>query len=314
LFVARPIVVLFAVVLVMVATMVSTGVQAASPNGVAVASAQVSSLEERLDALGVRNAVVQPTGGGAMVSFTYNGQFYNFQAVSSDGVMSITEIPGSVLQGGQTAHLAAPSASGGFENVVSNNPGRWAPTTTPGGGTNYVGVTAVGSPAVCILGTNCGPPPCPSCPMYYWVTFEESGLPSGAVWNVTYSGEGVAENPSETAPTNIIVDLENGTYSYQAVSSSSTYGYYAAEGSFTVNGEAVTVHTTLTKVSGDPPSGLSQACWIAIIESGIESAFLIAAIVACATTGAGCLVLYFLVNYDGVSIPVSIVRGCDLNV
>lgn len=239
-----------------------------------VASPQVTGLESMLDALGVQDTSIQQTGGGVLVSFTYNGQVYNLQVSSVGGVTSIRSV----------SQTGAPGADLLSSSGVTNGPGIIAPCPNCGGGG----------------------------PTLYLVTFDESGLASGAAWSVAVTGTNyditslgtVGGSPPQA-------DLPNGQYSYQAVSSAGTDGYYTNSGSFTVSGATHTVSTTLTSV-GDPPSGITTSCWLAILEAFAGSAFTIAAAVACATTGVGCIVLFFMVNFDGLVIPTEVAVDCGI--
>ena len=79
---------------------------------------------------------------------------------------------------------------------------------------------------------------------YYHVTFDESGLPSNHVWDLTFNGNSYTlTNTSMT-----FHDLENGTYSY---SSTTTNPYYNApsSSSVTISGSSQTIDQTFTLVT-----------------------------------------------------------------
>jgi len=69
----------------------------------------------------------------------------------------------------------------------------------------------------------------------YTVTFEESGLPSGTLWNVTTNNTLYSTNT-----TSLSVSLVNGTYSYEALSSNTSY--LPINGNFTIIGVDITIN------------------------------------------------------------------------
>jgi hypothetical protein len=93
----------------------------------------------------------------------------------------------------------------------------------------------------------------------YMVTFHQSGLPADTTWSITINN---VEHNVTTDSFNI--SLPNGTYSY-TVSSVSGYSVSKGTGSVTVNGSAITVNVTFSKVSGLNVIDYSVIAVIAVI-------------------------------------------------
>jgi len=76
----------------------------------------------------------------------------------------------------------------------------------------------------------------------YSVTFQESGLPSGTIWSLTFNSNSYSSNSSK-----IVIKEPNGTYSFNI----NSIGYYQpspSSGSITVNGNNIYENITFTKV------------------------------------------------------------------
>jgi YVTN family beta-propeller protein len=92
-------------------------------------------------------------------------------------------------------------------------------------------------------------------PGTYPVTFAETGLPSGAWWDVTFNGTGV----NESAPTAVFHSIPNGSHSYSigpwADESTCSLPSSSASGSVVVRGAAVTVNVPFTCPGGSGGAG-----------------------------------------------------------
>ena len=105
----------------------------------------------------------------------------------------------------------------------------------------------------------------------YSVTFTQSGLPSGAIWNITLN------SVTKSSSASIITFQEpNGTYSY-IVGAYQGYLYTPSAGSVTVNGASVSVLITFTPVSAQTytvtftESGLYSGSWWFVNSTGSPS-------------------------------------------
>lgn len=78
----------------------------------------------------------------------------------------------------------------------------------------------------------------------YPVTFVESGLPPGTAWSIETSGQ---QSSGTINGDNYTMNLPNGTYTYAAMSSNSSFKAYGGA-SFTVNGAAVSKDVTFLRV------------------------------------------------------------------
>ena len=81
---------------------------------------------------------------------------------------------------------------------------------------------------------------------YYNVTFNETGLPSGAVWYVNISGMASSGPVNKTSYS---VYLTNGTYSYTIATPDKTYEPLPISSSVKVNGTSQTVNIKFTEVT-----------------------------------------------------------------
>jgi len=103
-------------------------------------------------------------------------------------------------------------------------------------------------------------------PVTYTVTFTESGLPSGATWNVTLNGA-----KSSSSSSSIMFNESNGTYSY----TTGIYGGYSASpysSTITVSGTYVNVAINFTRITYSvtfTESGLSSGTSWSVILNGL---------------------------------------------
>ena len=84
---------------------------------------------------------------------------------------------------------------------------------------------------------------------FYNVTFKETGLPAGVLWNLTANG--VTRNSTTR---DLSFYLENGSYTYEAVPGRPNY--LSTSGTFLVAGEHETVAIKFTKAVEIPPRGV----------------------------------------------------------
>jgi len=89
-------------------------------------------------------------------------------------------------------------------------------------------------------------------PATYLVTFTETGLPTGTLWNVTLGG--TAKNSTGAA---IVFSEGNNSYSF-TVGSVSGYSSAPSSGSVQVHGSPVSKEITFSSVGSSPPSGSSS--------------------------------------------------------
>jgi len=94
-----------------------------------------------------------------------------------------------------------------------------------------------------------------SIPLYN-VQFDESGLPSGTLWQISLNG---SQYYNTTNPVSITFSVSNGTYSYTALANNF---YNPIYGNVTVNGANITVPITFT---------LANTYNVQIIETGLPS-------------------------------------------
>ena len=108
---------------------------------------------------------------------------------------------------------------------------------------------------------------------YYTANFIESGLPSGTAWYVNLTN-GVDSGP--ITGTSYSLSLANGTYSYTIATSNKTYSPSQSSASITVNGAAVSVPLTFSKVTylaTFTESGLPLgSTWYVNLTNGMNSA------------------------------------------
>jgi hypothetical protein len=136
-----------------------------------------------------------------------------------------------MLASSRSANLTLLEPNGSYTYRVGTVSG-W----TPAPGTGSFSVTG-GSASVSLSWTI----------VVYTVTFTESGLPAGTLWNVSLSGTGRAGTTASLSFT-----ITNGTYSY-TVNHVSGFDASPTSGPLTVNGSSVAVTIAFTAVTAPPP-------------------------------------------------------------
>jgi YVTN family beta-propeller protein len=149
----------------------------------------------------------------------------------------------------------------------------------PDFGTNNVSVIAAGSGSTT------------SKPGTYPVTFAETGLPSGAWWDVTFNGTGLNVSSS----TAVFNSIPNGSYSYStgpwADKSTCSLPSSSMSGTATVNGAAVTVNLPFicTGGSGGPGGGGGPSSFLGL--PGNDGYFLLVGVVVAVVAAVVALLL-----------------------
>jgi YVTN family beta-propeller protein len=131
-----------------------------------------------------------------------------------------------------------------------------------------------------------GPVTQTSPPGTYPVTFAETGLPSGAWWDVTFNGTEV----NESSPSAVFPSIPNGSYPYSigpwADESRCTLPSSSASGSVAVRGAAVTVNLPFTCTGGSGGGGGSGSSTSFLGLPGDDGYFLLAGAAAAAVVAA----------------------------
>ena len=183
----------------------------------------------------VSAGIVTVVGSGGALVARFVRAVYDVTVVeSTPGATNIT-LGGQSVNDGVTLHLTAGTytvtegldcgfswtAIGGFygSSLSVSNPTLTAVMlTVTGPGTLYLIVHE----------------PLPTCPRFR-LTFEETGLPLGAVWSVAINGLAL-----QNATPSLFVSLLNGSYSYRVASANASYRPVLPTGTVVVNGAPVT--------------------------------------------------------------------------
>ena len=169
-----------------------------------------------------------------------------FSQVTYSVTFAETGLPSGTLW---SVTLGGDLASGTTAALVYNEPNGtygWTIGTVTGFSSNVSSGSVVVDGGAASVDVAFAPLPVP----HYAVTFEESGLPTGTDWSVTFNGSTSASTSSA-----IVFSAENGSYSF-TVGTVAGYTVNVSGGSIAVAGGAVTVYIGYTAI---PPATYSVA-------------------------------------------------------
>ena len=184
-----------------------------------------------------------PSSGTIPVSGANVNQGITFTAIIPMYTVTFTETGMPTSAGGGVSFNGGPMmafTSGGTVTFSGVTNGNYFYTITAGSG--YMLVSSLPGSPLTVSGSNVGVTVVFEA--VYTVTFTESGLSSGATWEVTLNSATVIQN----APSTIIFTEPNGTYSF--TTSASGYTATPSSGSVTVSGHPLTQPISFVPISG----------------------------------------------------------------